>query len=392
MAEYGLKENSCKIHFIKAMSGDCFLLEFSDKNCILIDCGYKSTYEMELKPLLKKLNSKGCRISLLVITHMDEDHIGGAIALIEDNGKSDKPNIIAIDDIWFNGIFDVCRNYDFLLSHLTDCLTEKDSKKYEFIRNEMLKLIGNGEGFVSAYQAEAFELLCRNNHYRLNEGAINGLVTDGMKLEIGECKVSVLSPSTNEVDCFAKWIDKSLIGCLGKNYKLENSSFIEYIEKVVIARGKDEEGSCGSEVISAGRSNIQDWIGTSTLAKMNEANRMSIVIEIEFKGKSMLFAGDSESEDWIGRAKSQYNLVKLSHHGTTQPNLKILECIDFNGVIISTNGKKNHPENDLLARLLMKKVDHIYFNYDIRQKENILAYQNECKSMVHFGEDLIEVS
>ena len=387
-----VENDNCKIHFIKALSGDCFLLEFSDGTCILIDCGYRSTYEAELKPLLNELCRKGRRISLFVVTHIDEDHIGGAIALIEDNGESDAPNIIPIDEIWFNGIFDVCQNYKYILSHLVDCLSDKDDKKYRYIQTELLKLIGDGEGVISANQAEAFELLCRSNHYRLNEGAKNGLVTDGMKLRIGECKVSVLSPSTNEVDCFAKWIDKSLIGCLGKNYKLEKSSFIEYIEKLVTVRGKDEEGSCGNEVISAGRSNIQDWIRTSTLAKMNEANRMSIVIEIEFKGKSMLFAADSESEDWIDRANSQYDLVKLSHHGTTQPNLKILEYIDFDVAIISTNGKKNHPENDLLARLLMKKINHIYFNYDIRQKENILAYQNECKFTAHFGEGIIEVS
>lgn len=391
MIEDEIKSNRCKIHFIKAMSGDSFLLEFSDKNCILIDCGYRSTYETELKPLLCELHSKGCRISLLVVTHMDEDHIGGAIALIEDNGNSNDPNIIAIDDIWFNGIFNVCRNFKYILSHVQDCLSEKDSKKYKYIRTKLLKLIGNGSGFISANQAEAFELLCRSNHYRLNEGTKNGLVTNGMQLAVGECKVSVLSPSINEVDCFAKWIDKSLIGCLGKNYKLEKNSFIEYIEKVVIVQGDDEEGSCGSEVISAGKSNFKDWIGTSTLAKMNEANRMSIVMEIEFNGKSMLFAGDSESEDWIDRAKKQYNLVKLSHHGTTQPNLKILECIDFNGAIISTNGKKNHPENDLLARLLRKKIDNIYFNYNIRQKEDIIAYQDECKFTAHFGEALIEV-
>ena len=61
MTEDEIKSNRCKIHFIKAMSGDSFLLEFSDKNCILIDCGYRSTYETELKPLLCELHSKGCR-------------------------------------------------------------------------------------------------------------------------------------------------------------------------------------------------------------------------------------------------------------------------------------------------------------------------------------------
>lgn len=392
MTRFELQKADCIIHFIKALSGDCFLLEFLDGTCILIDCGYKSTYETELKPLLLELSNKGKRINLLVITHMDEDHIGGAIALIEDNGDRNNPNIISIDNIWFNGIFDICQNYKYVLSHLVDYLSDTDEKKYKDVLLALFRLTGIGSGFISANQAEAFELLCRNYHYSLNEGAKNGLITNGMKLKIGECNISVLSPSINEVDDFAKWIDRNLIEFFGNNYKLKKNGFLEYIEKLVIVQGKDEEGSSGSESISAGISNVHNWIGTSSLAKMNEANRMSIVMDIEYKGITMLFAADSESEDWVDRAKKQYNLVKLSHHGTTQPNLKILEYIDFDSALISTNGKKNHPEDDLLARLIKKKVKNIYFNYDIRRKENLLAYQSYYDFTAHFGESLIEIS
>ena len=82
-----IHEKHCKIHFMKALSGDCFLIELEDKRCILVDCGYKSTYENELKPLLVKLREEGGRISLFVVTHMDEDHIGGAITFLEGKRK-----------------------------------------------------------------------------------------------------------------------------------------------------------------------------------------------------------------------------------------------------------------------------------------------------------------
>ena len=72
---------------------------------------------------------------------------------------------------------------------------------------------------------------------------------------------------------------------------------------------------------------------------MNEVNRMSIVIEIESDETSMLFTGDSESEDWVKRAKPQYDVVKLSHHGSTKPNIKLLESIRIEKALISTNGK-----------------------------------------------------
>ena len=81
--------NTCNIiHLLKAESGDCVLLQLANKRCILIDCGYKSTYENELKPLLLRLSSEGYVISLLIITHYDEDHIGGAISFLKDNGDN----------------------------------------------------------------------------------------------------------------------------------------------------------------------------------------------------------------------------------------------------------------------------------------------------------------
>ena len=180
------RKSKCKIHFIKAMSGDSFLIELGDGHCILIDCGYKSTYESELKPILQKLHNEGCRLDLLVITHMDEDHMGGAIALIEDNGDNRKPKIIAIDNIWFNGIFDVCRNYDFLYSHLVEKLSESDYSKKEYLLSQFLRLIGVGDGFISAKHAEAFEVLCRAYNYSLNNESENGLIMVGDRIEIGK--------------------------------------------------------------------------------------------------------------------------------------------------------------------------------------------------------------
>ena len=97
-------KKTCIVHFLPAKSGDCFVLEFDNKQCILIDCGYSNTYKEELKPLLQKLSSDGCRIALMIVTHIDADHISGAIDFIEDNGDADHPKIIPVDEIWHNGM------------------------------------------------------------------------------------------------------------------------------------------------------------------------------------------------------------------------------------------------------------------------------------------------
>lgn len=82
------------------MAGDCILIELEHPDCILIDCGYKTTYNTELRPLLLRLNAEGYRISLMIISHIDRDHIEGAVHFLRENGDAEIPAIIPVDEIW----------------------------------------------------------------------------------------------------------------------------------------------------------------------------------------------------------------------------------------------------------------------------------------------------
>jgi beta-lactamase superfamily II metal-dependent hydrolase len=73
------------IEMFPAGNGDSILVCF-DQHIILIDGGYTSTYRDHLKPRLKELDAQGLRLSKFIVTHIDSDHITGAIDFIEDNG------------------------------------------------------------------------------------------------------------------------------------------------------------------------------------------------------------------------------------------------------------------------------------------------------------------
>lgn len=84
--------------FIKSYpvkGGDCFLINYEKIN-ILIDTGYKDTSNKLIEDL-RNMSQKGESINLLILTHIDNDHIGGAISLLEEE------NIIKIDEVWYNG-------------------------------------------------------------------------------------------------------------------------------------------------------------------------------------------------------------------------------------------------------------------------------------------------
>ena len=91
------------IKMFPAKSGDCFFSEFIREDFrILIDGGFAETYHESLCPFLRELNHKNKHINLMVISHIDQDHINGIKVLLQENGNARQPNIIFIDEVWFN--------------------------------------------------------------------------------------------------------------------------------------------------------------------------------------------------------------------------------------------------------------------------------------------------
>ena len=87
------------IEMLPANEGDCLWIEYGDPiapNRILIDCGYKSTYRKVMERLR---NRPEIRFELFVLTHIDRDHILGAVPFIKDGDVTKN----RIGEIWFNG-------------------------------------------------------------------------------------------------------------------------------------------------------------------------------------------------------------------------------------------------------------------------------------------------
>ena len=90
------------IEMFPAENGDAFLIRLDNDKNIVIDMGYATTYTNFIKDRFIDLNNKNQCIDLLIITHIDEDHIDGAIEFFKENGYSNKPNIIEVKEIWYN--------------------------------------------------------------------------------------------------------------------------------------------------------------------------------------------------------------------------------------------------------------------------------------------------
>ena len=88
-----------RIEMLPAAQGDCLWIEYSDKNKprrILVDGGTSGS----IKPLVDKVKSLPAgsrRLELLVVTHVDADHIAGVLKFLE------TPSLgLEVAEIWFN--------------------------------------------------------------------------------------------------------------------------------------------------------------------------------------------------------------------------------------------------------------------------------------------------
>lgn len=99
------------IEVLKAAYGDCFFVTIKDEDAeytIMIDGGTPSTYTFKnkkerteagpLKTKIIELKEQGKTIDLLIITHVDNDHIGGVIRWFEE----DMPSPDFVKRIWMN--------------------------------------------------------------------------------------------------------------------------------------------------------------------------------------------------------------------------------------------------------------------------------------------------
>lgn len=306
--------------------GDSILLFFNDeKNCVMIDCGTRKSYS---KGIIKNKINNLQSIDLLVLTHTDEDHIGGLLKYYEDKKRNNK-NIIK--EVWFNS--------GLLMSKELD-LFSKQIHEIPILDSEDLNIsIKQGATLEKKLKAEGIggtRVIKANDIYNLDF-----------------CKITVVSPEIVDLKSFYEcWEIES-------SNQLEISSANDYsLEISDLAKNKYQE-------------------------KGTLVNKTSIALIIEASDKKLLLMGDAfpstiekniRDLGYNEKNKLRLEIVKVSHHGSSygmSPDL--LNIIDCNKFIISTNGSNGLPSKECLARIAKHKDEKVlfYFNYKNETTENI---------------------
>lgn len=185
-----------------ANNGDSFLLEIKD-TIILIDGGYVDTYKNYIKPKLFELAKENKKISHLIVTHIDNDHISGIIKFIEENKKN---SIIEITNIWHNSFQHI--------NCIDDNLIFKGKPLSRLVINYTIKEEKNTvEKNISAVQGSTLaSLIHKYQHSWNSEFNENAISTDNeLEIKISEdIYIKILSPNNDKLKDLKKYWKKEL--------------------------------------------------------------------------------------------------------------------------------------------------------------------------------------
>jgi beta-lactamase superfamily II metal-dependent hydrolase len=315
------------IEMLPAYHGDSLWIEWGDASAprrMLIDGGLVGTY----KAIVKRAGSP-CRLELFCVTHVDQDHVEGAVKLL-----ANLPKQFCIDEVWFNG-----------WNQITGRLGARQGEELG-AAIVMDKLNWNGKfQFRAAMVPDSGELP------RLE-------LPDGLTL-------TVLSPGAAELAALMPVWEKECVKAGLKPGDIRDAT--EALEQDKRLRPR-----LGSSI------NVESLATSAYAPDSSPANGSSIALLAEFDGKSILLNADAHSEVLeksisrllTQRDKNQLRLdaVKVAHHGsmynTSRSFLGLVDCPKW---LFSTNGDKfYHPDRETIARILCSRRNNrteLYFNY-----------------------------
>ncbi len=325
-----------RIDILPAGHGDCLWIEYGDPQKprrVLIDGGTTGTYKGALRRKLLAVPEEQRRFELLVVTHIDADHISGALELLEDESVR-----FPAADVWFNG-------YRHLPDEAPDTLGPVQGEKLTY---RLLKL---GVPWNVAFHGRAVVVPQEGDLPRT-------------KLE-GDLSLTLLAPTLEQLaNLKPKW------ECEVKEAGLDPNN----------PYAAPAEPAGGFELLAAGPPDIEALTREPFSEDTAAANGSSIALLLDYEGHRVLLAGDAHPNalaDGIRRLepgkKLKLDACKLPHHGSkANVSPKLLDTLSCKRYVFSTNGAYfKHPDREAVARVIKSggAGPELIFNYTTKYND-----------------------
>lgn len=99
-----------KLRIVQARYGDCLILESGygkRRKHVLVDGGPSQVYRPYLRGELKKIADSGGKLDLVVLTHVDGDHVLGLLEMMDEMKDSHGRPLVQVSGMWHNGFSEI---------------------------------------------------------------------------------------------------------------------------------------------------------------------------------------------------------------------------------------------------------------------------------------------
>lgn len=321
------------IHLLPASFGDSILIEYGDgePHYVLIDGGPYFAMEPVLQ-YAKKVAPGLKTLELLVITHIDIDHIDGIIVML----NQPKPPL-EIKEVWFNGFKEISG--------------VKEDDILGVLQGEMLSVL-----------IERHKL-----PHNLAFGGKAIMVRDYQNLPVymldGGLELTLVAPGAKALlDLKPKWQDE--INDIGD-------------EAAVAKRLAEDHRYDNFPDDLLGEPSLEDWQNAPEIGDKTPTNGSSIAFIARYGKRRCLLAGDSPAHHLMaaleplrqkeGTLRLKLDAWKLAHHGSKKSTLSaLMEMIECPRLLFSSDGKRyKHPNKECVAKIIkyLAGPKVLYFNY-----------------------------
>jgi beta-lactamase superfamily II metal-dependent hydrolase len=316
------------LHVLPAGIGDALVLDYGTDDAtsrILIDGGVTKT-----APGLAEFLGPAPALELLVVTHVDNDHIQGALSMLEKRLVDP-----IVGDVWFNG--------------------------FRHLPESPLESMGPAEG-----ERLTTLIVERDLPWNAHEAfgghavAVADPACPPVAVLPGGLSCTVLSPGPAQLQALRpKWLPAV------QEANLDPAALLP-----------EEELPPPGRLERMGAPDLDALAAQKTPVDATEANGSSIALLVSWAGRTALLAGDAHPDvllatldAWLGKdAPLDVDLFKLPHHGSkanvTNALIKRVraKCYVFSS---SGEGRSQHPNDQAVARAIVHSTGRrtLAFNY-----------------------------
>jgi Metallo-beta-lactamase superfamily len=369
-----------RIEIFQSSHGDCLLLESADGKRILCDGGMRNAMEEFVAPALGKLrdDEPNRPIDLVYISHIDADHIGGVVQLLEDAlewkvhdhhdhhvpqgdefDPPGRPRPPRISHIWHNAFKDVVDRQgeiEDLLAAAAPVMAATQSAFGIQTAFDMQQIALGVDHAIRVSKMIKSELL----DIRLNDigGAAPAkllMVRPGQPpIRLGGFEITIVGPTEAQLKDLRKgwnhWVDRS-------REKIDEIN--REIRRVI------DEFATSSD---PGSIALHDWEGVPGFRNVTVPNLASLVLFVREGNRTLLLTGDVQHDLLIDELEEaglmpnghlHVDVLKVQHHGSeNNMSRKFARTVSADHYIFCGNGANGNPERQVIKQIFDSRISN----------------------------------